>query len=493
MRRPDLVQGAAFLFHDEGHNLLTADVVLHGGQLYRDVFFPYGPLGAYIYVVWAAAFGNTPRSYLCLFVAISAVNMILAYYVLRRAAGMRVAVAVGAALLAVVPIPGSIVGAFVTSAYVVLERTFLLLLALLWTPPLTRTRSQSLAIGAIAGVWQAVKFGGGPLAMAALLLLDLVALAVSGLDAATIKTWLQRVAVSVAAFLVVEVAIVAYAFWTQPTPIATDEVWPLFMFQAYAGLGSYRWPAWIGWRPAVAQFLFPLSAGVLSAVAIARWLRGSAYETAGGESGAVFVPMVFVVLAAIVGYVHHAFHYFQFLWTLAPGSAWILERRGRLVAWMTALLWIPGVFVVARACYVASPASDVRLINTPSGGTVALTTDMAERVAFLQRVAQSPYAAGRPAILYAGIGSGWHFAYGVPLASRHSFFFAPDVIRPYERSQFADSWERVGAIIQCADPPLPAPTRIDFAIDGRLLDALNERFALSTRSNGCSVFDPNPR
>ena len=63
IRRPDLVMGADFLFHDPGHNLFIADKMLSGASLYRDVFSQYGPVSAYVYTLVASLVGNTPTVY----------------------------------------------------------------------------------------------------------------------------------------------------------------------------------------------------------------------------------------------------------------------------------------------------------------------------------------------------------------------------------------------------------------------------------------------
>jgi hypothetical protein len=54
---------------DAGNNLLVADSLLSGHWLYRDVFYQYGPLAAYVYTAVAFLFGNTPTAYLGLLAA----------------------------------------------------------------------------------------------------------------------------------------------------------------------------------------------------------------------------------------------------------------------------------------------------------------------------------------------------------------------------------------------------------------------------------------
>src|SRR2546422_10572665 len=98
---------ASFLFDDAGHNLLIAQTLLGGGTLYRDIFSQYGPIPAYVHAAVAALFGNTPRVSVHLVALASSVNVGLAYLLVRRAAGVHVALFVSAAgLLPLGLIPG---------------------------------------------------------------------------------------------------------------------------------------------------------------------------------------------------------------------------------------------------------------------------------------------------------------------------------------------------------------------------------------------------
>src|SRR5690242_6525015 len=91
VHRPESTLNAAYLFQDEGLNLLVADVVNGGGRLYRDLAYPYGPIPAYLHAAVARAFGNTPIAYLSFLIAVSALNVALAYALMRRAADAGVA------------------------------------------------------------------------------------------------------------------------------------------------------------------------------------------------------------------------------------------------------------------------------------------------------------------------------------------------------------------------------------------------------------------
>jgi hypothetical protein len=492
VRRPDLVKGAEFLFQDAGHNLLVADRLLAGATLYSDVFYPYGPVSAYMYAMVAWLFGNTPTVYLALLAGISAVNICLAYMLIRRAADRWTAVPIGVVMLAVLPIPGAIAGAFTSSPILVLERTLLLLVALSWQPPASRSQTSSVAMGVAFGLWQGVKFGGAVVAGAAVVLLDIVSLASAGFSVSRLRTWTRTLAVTAAAFIAVELLWVSHAFLTLPYNVAVDAVWPSYMFHAYwVVTPDIRWPTWGGWRLMVAQYLLPLTGGLLGVVGFVGWIRTTRREAAVGTGtsqgvGSVFVPLCFYAVACI-GYFNHVYHFHQFLWALVPASAWLLPRLPPASRLMTALAWAPGLFVVLRSAFVTSPPPSLVTVHLPSGGSIVTTASMATRIAFLERFTASE-SGGKP-MLYVPCGSGWHYAYTVPAATRNTFFFAPEVIRPYERQEFLRSLDQTAGLITCDEPSRsPRPVDTIFRLDPSIADALYSRLEPWTTEAGCRVF-----
>lgn len=448
LRRPDLVQGAEFLFHDTGHNLLVADALLHGRTLYRDIFFPYGPLAAYTYAGFAWLAGNTPAAYALLFACVSAINMALVYALARRVAGPSVAALVTTAALAVVPIPGALAGAYMTSPFIVFERTALLAIALLWQPPRARSIGRSVWIGIVFGVWQGFKFGGAFVGGAAVVALDAIGLLASGGAKTMWVAWIRSLAVTLVAFLGVEAIWIGYAFATQPPAIARDVVFPLYMFDAYDVIdASVRWPAFTDWRLIVGQYLLPLSAGAIGVAGFIRWIGATRRDSATARDGASFVFLAFYAIATF-GYFHHVYHFQQFLWMFVPTAAYGLERRGRMVRTLAAAAWMPGLLIVLRASLWTAMAPGTEVVHLPSGGNAFVSPAISDRLRFLDEVRAS--TGGGP-IVYAGVGSGWQYAYRVPVVTRHTFFFAPQAIRPYERQAFVDSFDRVAAIVDCGD------------------------------------------
>src|SRR3954462_15763071 len=152
LRRPDLWRTAGFLFGDPGYSLLVAREVLHGARLYADVAYQYGFVPVYLYAAFAALFGNTPLVFLHFLLACSVANIALFYALVRQAAGVPTACAV--TLLAAVPVllvPGALLGGYVNSPYIPIERGLMIAAALAWQPPARRTLGRAIALGACLG------------------------------------------------------------------------------------------------------------------------------------------------------------------------------------------------------------------------------------------------------------------------------------------------------------------------------------------------------
>jgi hypothetical protein len=489
VRRPDLVAGAEFLFHDAGHNLLTAHAILSGQTLYRDIFFPYGPISAYAYAVAAWRFGNTPEVYLGLFAVVSAMNAAFAYRLVRRSAGAVVAVAVSVGLLALLPIPGAIAGAFISSPYIVLERTLLLLLALTWSPPDARSTSRAVGLGLVFGLWQGIKFGGAFVGGVAIVILDALCLTAVGWSNEGLRRWARSLLVTGAAFLGVESLWIVHAFATQPAAVAHDMIWPYFMFHAYAVVGDdVRWLTWGGWRLMVGRYLLPLTAAMLGIYGLGAWLRTLRKGREADASGSAFILLLFYAIASC-GYFHHVFHFQQFFWALVPPAAFAIERASTRTRLAVAAAWAPCVWLVLHTAVLTHAPASMETVRLPTGGRVVVSAAIAERLSFLARIHA---ATGGAPILYAPVGSGWHYAYGVPAASRHTFFFAPDVIRPYERDAFVRSIDRLGALVTCDDVTGPASLDGQLLLDETMRTLVFGRLQLWQRGAGCIAYRVSP-
>jgi hypothetical protein len=495
--RPETTN-TAFLFQDQGLNLVVADTLLSGGSLYRDVVYLYGPIPAYLHAGFAALFGNTPIAYVRLLMLISCLDVGLAYALMRRAAGIPVATAMTVGgIFTLALIPGSIVGGLTSSVYVPLERTVLLLLALAWEAPVARGAGRSFLLGSILGTLQGVRFGAAAIAGASILLIDVLYVATAGILPSALRAWARSLAAIAAGFIGLELIWIVHAFSTLPAEIASDTVWPVYLLRSYSSwvTSEIRWLQWLGWRFMIVQYLVPLTAGVLGLVGLAGWVIGVRRDAGRGlhdgvaSAGAIFIPLCFYGLACF-GYFRQVFHFRQFMWALVPAAAWELQRRGATLRIATTVLWAPGAVAMFRyALLSAAMAPATVTVSLPSGGTIAATPALADRIAFLKRFT-STETAGAPVMYLAG-GGGWYGAYKIPHATRHVWFEGFDVIRPYEEQAFLEALNRTAALIVCDRndqtwpsagglPVLPFPPSI--------ADAIRQRLVFWTSGAGCRVY-----
>jgi hypothetical protein len=88
----------------------------------------------------------------------------------------------------------------------------------------------------------------------------------------------------------------------------------------------------------------------------------------------------------------------------------------------------------------------------PTGGAIHTSAPMPARIRFLDRFAAEVH--GAPVLFVPGpyaSASGWYYAYHVAHATRHTWFFAPNLIRPYEEDAFIEALSRTVAFIECDD------------------------------------------
>jgi hypothetical protein len=501
--RPGVILGPQFLFDDEGQNLLIVHTILSGGSLYRDVFSQYGPIPAYVHALVARGFGNTPLVYLSLLGVVSSANIGLAYALVRRAANLPVAVFVtGIGVLPIVLIPGALAGGYTSTTYMPLERLLLLLVALSWAAPTTRSFRRSVFIGCLLGAWQGLRFGAVVAAGVSILLIDFLYLWSVALTREHLRAWAASLFPMAAAFVAFELLWAVYAFATLPPAFALDVLWPLYILQGYDvwSTPAGRWLWWGGWRLMLGQYLLPLSAGVLSLSALARWSAGARRaetlgpgQSAWADHGSVFIPLCFYIIGCcfLFRMVHH---FRQFLWALVPAAAWELQRRGAAVRTAVACLWAPGFAVMIRASLIPAAAASLLVsVNLPTGGTIHTSAPMAERIRFLERfLTQDAQGA---AVLFVqggfGGGSGWHYAFRVPQATRHTSFFASNLVRPYEEAAFIEALNRTVALIHCDESDVGeqhADGRIDLPFPPAVAQAVRSRLTPWKSEAGCRIY-----
>jgi hypothetical protein len=126
------------------------------------------------------------------------------------------------------------------------------------------------------------------------------------------------------------------------------------------------------------------------------------------------------------------------------------------------------------------------LVPLPTGGSVTVTTRMADRIAALARFVASD-TRGQP-VLVSGTGSGWHFAYGVPSATRDTFFYGPNVIRPYERATFINSLSKNIAVVTCGDSREWSSAVSDFLFDPELSAIVTADIEPWQSAGDCRIF-----
>jgi hypothetical protein len=207
----------------------------------------------------------------------------------------------------------------------------------------------------------------------------------------------------------------------------------------------------------------------------------------------VFIPLCFYIIGCcfLFRMVHH---FRQFLWALVPAAAWELQRRGAAVRTAVACIWAPGFAVMIRASVMPAAAASLLVsVNLPTGGTIHTSAPAAERIRFLERFTTQD-AQGAPVLFVQGNlggGSGWHYAFNVPHATRHTWFFASNLIRPYEEATFIEALNRTVALIYCDESEgddhhsdgtldLPFPPAVAKAVRSRLTPWKSEA--------GCRVY-----
>ena len=203
-----------------------------------------GPIPAYAHALVAWVFGNTPLVYVSLLAVVSSANVGLAYALVRRAANVPVAVFVTAiGVLPIVLIPGALAGGYTSAAYIPLERTLLLLVALSWAAPASRSVRRSFLIGSLLGAWQGLRFGAVAAAAASILVIDFLHLWSIGFTRAHLRAWMATLLPIAGAFVAFELIWAVYAFATLPAAVALDLLWPLYSLESVRG--SARCCGWL--------------------------------------------------------------------------------------------------------------------------------------------------------------------------------------------------------------------------------------------------------
>ena len=429
LRRPDVAISHEFLFSDPGTNLLLAERLSEGARLYRDIGFSYGPLAIHPYRLWSEIFGNSPRSYSSLLGMFSLINVLLAYAVMRtRVSRTTAAIVVVVGLLTTILIPSSIMFGYQSSMYFVLERTFFLIAIAIWTPPTERTVGRAIALGAILGLCQWLRFGTAFFLGLSILLLDVLAIVLLAARRPQVERWLRISVVTLLSFLLVQGAWVIYAFATLPRADALDAVWPSYVLAGFAVWPEYlRRPEFVNVRHFAAQQLTIVVSGLFAiagTVLVCRRLLAAKRNAVQDTNYArllgdlrLVLPLAFYTLGCVALF-KSVYHFSQYAWTLPITAALLLERNNRLFGAAFALLTIPTFALTVKVNFVTKPPSDAVWLVAPNGAMVVVPAKVDRRVHALREYAGG--AGGRP-LFIVSTGAGFHAMFDVPQPTRQSW------------------------------------------------------------------------
>ncbi len=466
--RPDRLFFDSFLYGDQSLNLVVADQLNSGKLLYRDIFYQYGPIPAYFHASIASVFGNSMISYIGLHLVLSLVMVGLLSFALLRVVSRKTTAFV--MVMGVFPTfltPGSLMGAYATSAYIPLERLCLILLMFWWLPPLERSFRRAFALGIVLGTWQLVKFGGAFFAGLALVSLDL--LLVRTEPSVKWRPWLANLSITAAGFVAVEGLYALLAFALLPYPVALDALWPQYMLVQYKSLGAQSpLPVWAGWKYFVGQQMSPCVGIILAIGALCLlvrfavgWRRPSASRlTRPAGDFRLLLPFLFW-LFGFAGYFRHVHLPLQHVWTGSFAGALLLSRFPRMWTCLVYLLWLPGLLLILKANLIDSAPPGLVRFPLRGGEKIYVSTqeDATTRalVTTLQQLDRDqPDTAGEVAIV--PMGAGIHHFYTIPFAGRHVWYLS-GFVRPYEEDEFVASLKNVRAVVLRMERPIQESNR----------------------------------
>ena len=453
--RPDITRRSQFLFADQGVNLLVAQRMLDGAQLFSEIGYQYGIFAAHGYALFASVFGNGVYSYLGYHVTFSAINILLAFALLRTVVSIGTATLVAAAaLVPMLATPGAVVGAWTSAAYIPMERTALLLTALIWVPPAERERGRALALGVVLGLMQGIRFGTAVFAGVCVTLVDALALWRGGASRQDVARWIRSMLVTGAAFLLVEACFLLYAFGVLPRDVAIDFAWPLYTLDSFVTFRGARWPAFSDMRYTLTHYITPIIGALAGVVLVGLSLRrgrasGSRqWPPAGPTSGdlRLLVPFAFFALGAL-NFFKQPYHFEQFAWTLAFPLAWFAREYGSRARVILLALCTPVLAFMVRSVFMTAPQGVP--LELPNGERLMVEPDVPERVeaivGLVDAMRREAAAEGRDAspVVIAPTASGLHVLYDVPFAVRQPWHL-PGFIRPRDARELIDLTERRG-------------------------------------------------
>jgi hypothetical protein len=476
--RPDLAIGAGFLFGDESANLLVADALHRGRELYRDIAYPYGPIPILLVAGLTTLFPNVPLTYLVLLAILSAISAGMAIALVRRAADARLALAVFVVgLLPTLPLPGATIGGYISTPYIPLERICLLAAALCWRQPAGRATARGLTIGMILGICQGVRFGSGAVVLAAVAAIDSVILSRHP-SPGRLRVVLRNLLTLGGGFALAELCWGAWALLAVGGPTGLEFLWPVQLWQTHQSTGMPRWPTWAGGRMFVAQQLMPLVAATLGITGFLRWMRTGKNKPAAMQQDAPFyILFAFYVMAALL-YFRHEHHFRQFAWILVLSAVPLLRRVSRpVLAGLVLVVSLPALWPLVSAL-THRPAPDMTEVRVRRGYVLRLDALNRRKLTFLDGAVLPEHEP----VLFVPNGAGWLYGSSRAYVGRHTWFYSSAVLREFEVETFLGDLRSVRTIVFCRPYPsgrVPLPVAA--------YDAIERDFPIVATSDDCDI------
>ena len=493
-RHPEQVFTDAFLFHDAGVNLLLAAELTAGKVLYRDLSYPYGPIPIYLYTATTQLFGNSASTYVEFQRSLSLLHLTFVFLVLRSRFPRWPAAAVtlfGVAPFAIVP--GAVLGGYMSSAYMPIERCFLTLLPLLWQPPGVRSNGRAAAMGAYIGGYQFIKFGGGFFAGAAVVLLDLLVLAIGGFRRDQFDRWLRTSLSVLAAFAVVEGFRCGNAVVLLPAAVAWDVIWPIYTAQNYATIATDLYPWQMSWGHIVLRQLVPILGTAYAVIGMVMAARRGVQAMP--KLGVLTLPLFYGV--ASLKYFGHTHVFMQYAWMLMVPTILLYDLAGRRARAFILVSLLPGWLGLGYLLH-HSPTRAGRPRYQMPNGDVLFPTGMDDSpllprldLLFEQRWGR-PHPGPSQPVLIVPVGAGYHYYYRVPRFSRH-LWYIPHYVRPYDTGEIIRNLDQAAAVIMWGEPSGDALSWAKPLFAPQVVSLLRERLEPPVQlSPVCRIFFVRP-
>jgi hypothetical protein len=294
---------------------------------------------------------------------------------------------------------------------------------------------------------------------------DLLALVLTGASRRTVGRWFRLGVVTVSAFIAVQGMWAVWAFSALPRGDALDFLWPSYVLEAFAVWPSERrWPRWEGVRYFVGQQLMVVTSAALGVAVLASVIRGRRQRRSLRDGGLrwnltaahlrLVLPFAFFAIGAVALF-RSVYHFHQYAWTLALTAALAVDRGSAWIRRAFTVLCLPGLALLLRANLMTDPPPDAATIRTANGGTLVVTPAGKHRVDALVRYAA---ADGGTSLLIMRTGAGFHALFDTRFSGRQ-FFYILGFARGRDDERMLQTLESGPAAIVLIDyPPNEVPS-----------------------------------